>query len=52
MKGIKYKKTKEEKIKYLKEKGISFWFPDAITYPSGKNHEMKRQNRWGQKDEI
>lgn len=52
MRATKHKETKEEKIKYLKEKEISFWFPDAITYPSGKNHEMKRQNRRGQKDEI
>lgn len=33
MRMVKLMKTKEEKIKYLEEKGISFWVPDEITYP-------------------
>jgi len=37
MKGIKHKETKKEKIKYLEEKGLSFWLPDEITYPNDQN---------------
>ena len=37
MRATKHKKTKEEKIKYLEEKGINFWLPDEITYPNGQN---------------
>lgn len=34
MKFTKTMKTKAEKIKYLEKNGISYWFPDKISYPS------------------
>ena len=34
MKLTKGLKTKREKVKYLKEKGINYWFPNKITYPN------------------
>lgn len=37
MRATKRKETKEEKIKYLEEKGLSFWLPDEITYPNDQN---------------
>jgi len=37
MRAAKRKETKEEKIKYLEEKGLSFWLPGEITYPNDQN---------------
>jgi hypothetical protein len=34
MRPVKLLATKEEKIKYLEKKRISFWLPDEITYPN------------------
>jgi hypothetical protein len=33
MRATKFMKTKEEKIKFLEENKISYWFPDEITTP-------------------
>jgi len=31
--GVKLLPTQEEKIKYLRQIGADYWFPDEITYP-------------------
>lgn len=41
MRPVKLLATKEEKIRYLEKKGISFWLPDEITYSDGKSRNEK-----------
>jgi len=41
MRPVKLLATKEEKIRYLEKKGISFWLPDEITYSNGKSRNEK-----------
>jgi hypothetical protein len=33
MRATKHKESKEEKIKYLQQIKVDYWFPDKITYP-------------------
>ena len=36
MKRVKHMATKEEKIKYLQQIKVDYWFPDEITYPDSQ----------------